>query len=224
MFARLRNLSQRQVRTVWLLVLLLCLLPLARLIALGVTGADGGLGANPIEFITRSTGDWALYLLSITLAVTPLRKLSGLNWLVRLRRTLGLMAFLYLSLHFLTFFWFDHFFDLQEMWKDILRRPFITVGVIALVLMLPLALTSTNRMIRLLGGKRWQLLHKLMYLIAPLAVLHFWWAKAGKNLIAQPVLFASIVGVLLLARVGWWLQKRRAEQGRATAAVTRKAA
>jgi sulfoxide reductase heme-binding subunit YedZ len=109
--------------------------------------------------------------------VTPIRKIAGWSWLLRLRRMLGLYAFFYASLHFLTFLWFDHFFDLAEMWADVLKRPFITVGFLAFVALLPLALTSTNGMIKRLGGKRWQLLHRLIYLIVPAGVLHYYWMK-----------------------------------------------
>jgi len=198
--AALRNLKPRTVTGLWWLFLALAFVPLVRLVVLGFTG---GLGANPLEFITHSTGDWTLYLFCITLAVTPLRKITGLNWLVRMRRMLGLMAFLYLCLHFTTFVWFDHFFDLGEIWKDIVKRPFITVGVLALLLSIPLAITSTNGMVRRLGGKRWQALHRLVYVIVPLGVLHYWWDKAGKNLIAQPLLFAVLVGVMLAVRLLW---------------------
>ncbi|MEN2671262.1 protein-methionine-sulfoxide reductase heme-binding subunit MsrQ [Herbaspirillum huttiense] len=198
--AALRNLKPRTVTGLWWLFLALAFVPLVRLVVLGFTG---GLGANPLEFITHSTGDWTLYLFCITLAVTPLRKITGLNWLVRMRRMLGLMAFLYLCLHFTTFVWFDHFFDLGEIWKDIVKRPFITVGVLALLLSIPLAITSTNGMVRRLGGKRWQALHRLVYVIVPLGVLHYWWDKAGKNLIAQPLLFAVLVGVMLALRLLW---------------------
>ncbi|HZG19706.1 MAG TPA: protein-methionine-sulfoxide reductase heme-binding subunit MsrQ [Herbaspirillum sp.] len=198
--AVLRNLKPRSVTLLWWVFLALTLVPLVRLVVFGFTG---GLGANPLEFITHSTGDWTLYLFCITLAVTPLRKITGLNWLVRMRRMLGLMAFFYLCLHFMTFVWFDHFFDLSEIWKDIVKRPFITVGVLALVLSIPLAITSTNGMVRRLGGKRWQALHRLVYVIVPLGVLHYWWDKAGKNLIAQPLLFAVLVGVMLALRLIW---------------------
>lgn len=198
--AALRNLKPRSVTVLWWCFLILAYVPLVRLVVLGFTG---GLGANPLEFITHSTGDWTLYLFCITLAITPLRKLTGLNWLVRMRRMVGLMAFFYLCLHFTTFVWFDHFFDLGEIWKDILKRPFITVGVLALVLSIPLAITSTNGMVRRLGGKRWQVLHRLVYVIVPLGVLHYWWDKAGKNLIAQPLLFAVLVGLMLALRLLW---------------------
>lgn len=210
--AVLRNLKPRSVTLLWWVILALTLVPLARLVVFGFTG---GLGANPLEFITHSTGDWTLYLFCITLAVTPLRKITGLNWLVRMRRMLGLMAFFYLCLHFTTFVWFDHFFDLGEIWKDIVKRPFITVGVLALVLTIPLAITSTNGMVRRLGGKRWQALHRLVYVIVPLGVLHYWWDKAGKNLIAQPLLFAVLVALMLALRLFW--RKGRAPAGQASA-------
>ncbi|MDE2427694.1 MAG: sulfoxide reductase heme-binding subunit YedZ [Burkholderiales bacterium] len=161
------------------------------------------LGANPIEFITRNTGDWTLYFLCITLCVTPARKLFGWPWLIRMRRMLGLFAFFYAALHFTTFLWFDHFFDWQEMWKDVLKRPFITVGFSAFVLLIPLALTSTNKMIKRLGGKRWQYLHRLVYVIAPLGILHYYWMKAGKHDLSQPILFGLIVAALLMLRL-WW--------------------
>lgn len=188
-------------------VFIASLIPFARLVLFAFTDR---LGANPIEFITRSTGDWTLYFLCITLAVTPLRRLTQWNWLIRLRRMLGLFVFFYASLHFLTFLWFDHFFDLHEMWKDVLKRPFITVGFVAFVLLVPLAATSTNNMVRRLGGRRWQWLHRLVYLIASLAILHFWWMKAGKHDFAQPTLFGAIVVVLLGARLLWWWRSKAA--------------
>jgi sulfoxide reductase heme-binding subunit YedZ len=215
--AALRNLSPRTVNVLWWIFLALACVPLARLVVLGFTG---GLGANPLEFITHTTGDWTLYLFCITLAVTPLRKLTGMNWLVKMRRMLGLMAFLHLCLHFTTFVWFDHFFDLGEIWKDIVKRPFITVGVLALLLTIPLAVTSTNGMVRRLGGKRWQALHRLIYLIVPLGVLHYWWDKAGKNLIAQPLLFAVLVGAMLALRLVW-RQARKAPASPKQAPATR---
>jgi sulfoxide reductase heme-binding subunit YedZ len=184
-------------------VFVAALIPLARMAYLTLTGQL----VDPLEFITRGTGDWTLYFLTITLAVTPLRKLSGWNWLIKLRRMVGLYTFFYGFLHFMTFLWFDHFFDLAEMWKDVLKRPFITVGFIAFVLLIPLALTSTNGMIKRLGGKRWQWLHRLIYVIAPLALLHFWWMKAGKHNFNQPILFIVIIGSLLLMRV-WWAARK----------------
>ncbi len=178
-------------------VFLLSLLPLAYTVWLGV---DGRLGANPIETITRSSGDWTLYFLCFTLAVTPLRRLTGQTWLLKLRRMLGLFCFFYASLHFLCFLWFDHFFDLAEMWKDVKKRPFITVGFSAFVLLIPLAATSTHAMQRRLG-RRWAQLHRLIYGIALLALVHFWWMRAGKNNFGEPIVFAAIIAVLLGLRV-----------------------
>lgn len=205
--------TPRQISLVKAALFAASLLPFARLVLFAFTDR---LGANPIEFITRNTGDWTLYFLCLTLSVTPLRKLTGLHWLIRLRRMLGLFAFFYATLHFTTFLWFDHFFDFDEMLKDVVKRPFITVGFTAFVLLVPLAVTSTNGMVKRLGGKRWQWLHRTIYLIAPLGILHFWWMKAGKNDFAQPILFGSIVALLLLMRLYWnvvqpRLQRRRTE-------------
>jgi sulfoxide reductase heme-binding subunit YedZ len=197
------NPSTQQVSWIKRALFVLALLPLLRMVYLTVMDQL----VDPLEFITRSTGDWTLYFLCFTLAVTPLRRVSKWNWLVKLRRMLGLYVFFYGLLHFMTFLWFDHFFDLAEMWKDVLKRPFITVGFIAFVLLIPLALTSTNGMIKRLGGKRWQWLHRLIYVIAPLAVLHFWWMKAGKHNFTQPIIFGTILGVLLLMRV--WSAARK---------------
>ncbi|MDR7048239.1 sulfoxide reductase heme-binding subunit YedZ [Duganella sp. 3397] len=198
------NPTARQTSLIKAGVFLAALIPLARMVYLTVTGQL----VEPLEFITRSTGDWTLYFLCFTLAVTPLRRVSKWNWLVKLRRMLGLFMFFYAVLHFMTFLWFDHFFDLAEMWKDVLRRPFITVGFIAFVLLIPLAATSTNAMIRRLGGKRWQWLHRLIYVIAPLAILHFWWMKAGKHNFTEPIIYGSILAVLLGLRVFWALRKQ----------------
>lgn len=202
------NPSPRQLTAIKVLVFIVALLPFLRLAVFAVTDR---LGANPIEFITRNTGDWTLYFLCITLAVTPLRRLSSWNWLLKLRRMLGLFAFFYAVLHFTTFFWFDHFFDLEEMWKDVVKRPFITVGFIAFVLLIPLAATSTQGMVRRLG-RRWQQLHRAIYLIAPLGILHYWWMKAGKHDFEQPILFGTIVAVLLAMRVYW--RAKREQQAR----------
>lgn len=177
----------------------LSLLPLLRLIALGF---QDRLSANPIEFITRATGDWTLYFLCLTLAVTPLRRITGLNALIRFRRMLGLFTFFYASLHFLTFIWFDHFFDLAEMVRDILKRPFIAMGFSAFVLLVPLALTSNDLMLRKLG-RRWSVLHRLIYLIAILALLHFWWMRAGKNNFTEPLVIGVVIAVLLALRLIW---------------------
>jgi len=194
--------SARQITAIKALVHVLALVPLARLVYLVFTDAL----VEPLQYITHSTGDWTLYFLCITLAVTPLRRLSSWNWLLKLRRMLGLYAFFYGVLHFTTFLWFDHFFDVAEMLKDVAKRPFILVGFIAFVLLIPLAVTSTNAMVKRLGGRNWLWLHRLIYAIAPLGVLHFWWMKAGKNDLAQPMLFAGIVAVLLAMRV-WWARK-----------------
>jgi sulfoxide reductase heme-binding subunit YedZ len=201
------NPTPKQVTVIKVIVFLLALVPLARI------GLLAGNSADPLEFITHGTGDWALYLLCITLAVTPVRRLSGLNWLLKLRRMLGLFAFFYASLHFMTFIWFDHFFDVQAIWKDVLKRPFITVGFAAFVLLIPLAATSTNAMVRRLGGKRWQALHRLIYVIAPLAILHYWWMKAAKNNIGKPMLFAFIVAGLLVLRL--YLNRAKVQAARA---------
>jgi sulfoxide reductase heme-binding subunit YedZ len=194
------NPSARQLAAIKALLFLAALLPFFRLV---VFAFQDRLGANPIEFITRNTGDWTLYFLCITLAVTPLRRFLNWNWLIRLRRMLGLFAFFYAALHFTTFLWFDHFFDLGEMWKDVVKRPFITVGFTAFLLLIPLALTSTNAMVRRLGSKRWQKLHRTVYLIGSLAIIHFWWMKSGKNDFAQPILFGTIMLFLLGVRVMW---------------------
>jgi methionine sulfoxide reductase heme-binding subunit len=193
--------SPKQLTFIKAATFLLALAPVARIALLA------GENTNPLEYITHGTGDWTLYLLCITLAVTPLRRLAGLNWLLRLRRMLGLFAFFYACLHFMTFIWFDHFFDLNEVWKDVVKRPFITVGFAAFVMLVPLAATSTNGMVRRLGGKRWQALHRLVYVVAPLGVLHYWWLKASKNNIGQPLLFGCIVALLLAVRVYWKREK-----------------
>jgi sulfoxide reductase heme-binding subunit YedZ len=194
------NPTPKQFQVLKATIFVAALLPFVRLVVFAF--ADK-LGANPIEFITRSTGDWTLYFLCFTLAVTPLRRMTKWNWLIKLRRMLGLFAFFYAVLHFTTFFWFDHFFDIDEMLKDVVKRPFITVGFTAFLLLIPLAVTSTNRMVKRLGSQRWQWLHRLIYLIVPLGLVHFWWMKAGKHDFAQPVIFSVIVGLLLLMRIYW---------------------
>ena len=186
----------------------LCLVPLARLV---YGGFANSLGANPIETITRSTGWWTLFLLMVTLAVTPLRRLSGANWLLRLRRMLGIFAFFYASAHFMTFVWFDHWFDVAEILKDVVKRPFVTVGFAAYLLVLPLAATSTNSMVRRLG-RNWQRLHRLIYVIATLGVVHFWWLV--KRDVTEPLLFALALAVLLGIRVFWHAREAR-DPGRA---------
>jgi methionine sulfoxide reductase heme-binding subunit len=184
-------------------VFLLCLTPL---LWLGWRGWNQDLTANPIEFITHYTGDWTLRLILITLAVTPLRKLLSLPDLIRFRRMIGLFAFFYGFLHFTTWYWLDKFFDWPEMLKDIYKRPFITAGFTAFVLMAPLALTSTKGWIGRLGGKRWQLLHRLIYLSAIAGVVHYYWLV--KSDIRLPLLYGAILGVLLLWRAAAWLAAR----------------
>ena len=189
------------------LVFGLGLVPAAVWLARGLVDFDGGFGANPIEFLTRSSGFWTLTFLCLTLAVTPLRRLTGRAWLIRLRRMLGLFTYFYACLHVTTWVWFDQWFDPQAMIRDIIKRPFITVGFAAFVLLTPLALTSTQAAIRRLG-RRWQLLHRLIYPVALLALLHFWWHKAGKNDFAVPTVFAIVVAVLLGWRLTWWWRAR----------------
>ncbi|QWD91155.1 sulfite oxidase heme-binding subunit YedZ [Polynucleobacter sp. MWH-Braz-FAM2G] len=178
-------------------VFLLALTPLVRLIWLG---AHEDLGANPIEFITRSTGTWALIFLCITLAMTPLRLLTNNAAWVKLRRMLGLYCFFYACIHFSIWFWLDQNLDLRSMWGDVLKRPFITMGFITLVLLTPLALTSNQWAIRKLG-RRWTILHKLIYLIACTAIVHYWWHKAGKNDVEVVAIYAAVLLVLLILRL-----------------------
>jgi sulfoxide reductase heme-binding subunit YedZ len=199
------NPSRRAITAGKACIFLLALVPLARLGA-GVLLFPEWLGANPAEFITRSTGDWALRMLLLTLAVTPVRRLSGLAWLLQFRRMLGLFAFFYAIIHFASYIAFDHVFDLDAILKDIVKRPFITVGFACLVLMLPLALTSANAMIRWLGARRWMALHRLIYLIGPLAVLHFWWMV--KQDITEPAIYAIVLALLLGYRLKKYLQGR----------------
>ena len=169
------------------------------------------LGANPAEALIRSTGDWTLRFLCLTLAITPLRQISGWNALARLRRMVGLFTFFYGCLHFLCFAWLDMGFDLDAILKDIPKRPFILVGTAALLLMLPLALTSFNRAIKALGAPRWQALHKAVYAVALLALLHFFWMRAAKHNFAEWSVYAAIIGALL----GWRLWKRLRQPVRA---------
>ncbi len=191
------------------LAFLAALIPLEKLIWLGV---HDGLGANPIEKISRITGYWTLTFLLITLTATPLRQLSGWNWPLRWRRMLGLFAFFYACLHFLNYLVLDQFFDWPSIVKDIAKRPYITVGFPAFLLVIPLAVTSTNKMVQRLGARRWKQLHRLIYIIAPAGVVHFWWLV--KKDITQPAEFAAVLTVLLGFRVVKALQKIRAERGR----------
>jgi sulfoxide reductase heme-binding subunit YedZ len=183
-------------------VFLACLVPLGRL---AWKAFNAGLGANPIEVITRSTGTWTLTFLVITLAITPVRRISGWLSLIKFRRMLGLFAFFYGGLHFLTYIWLDKFFDLHEMVKDIGKRPFITVGFTGFVLLIPLALTSTQGMIRRLG-KRWQVLHRLIYVSSIAGVVHYLWlVKADKRV---PEIYGGILLILLTYRIVNWAFKR----------------
>lgn len=174
------------------------LYPLASLVWLGFAG---GLGADPVEFIRRSTGTWTLDFLIITLSVTPLRRATGWHWLVRLRRMFGLYAFFYAVIHVVAYFWLDQQFDLAAIWRDVLKRPLITVGFLSFVLMIPLAATSTDRMARRLGGKRWQQLHRAVYLVAVAGVIHFWWLV--KIDYTRPLIYSVIIGALLVSRVAF---------------------
>ena len=182
------------------LVFITCLLPLVFGIWAGFTDQ---LGANPIEEITHRTGDWALRLLLITLAVTPARRLFGWSWPLRVRRLLGLFTFFYACLHLLTYFVLDQFFDWDEIFKDIIKRPYITIGFSAFVLLVPLAITSTNAMMRRLG-KRWGQLHQLVYVVAVFGILHYLWLVKADYLL--PLIHAAILLALLLVRV--WYQRQ----------------
>jgi methionine sulfoxide reductase heme-binding subunit len=185
-------------------VWVLCLAPLLRLVWKGL---QSDLGANPIEFITLSTGTWTLTLLLVSLSITPLRRLTGVSWLIRLRRLVGLFAFFYGALHFITYIWLDKFFDFTEMTKDIAKRPFITAGFFAFVLLIPLAATSTAAAIRILGGRKWQILHRAVYVSASSAVLHYWWkVKADTR---TPALYAAFLAALLAFRLLYWARRKK---------------
>lgn len=191
-------------RSLWLhpaakpLLFLLCLAPLAWLITAAATDR---LGANPAEALIRGLGDWSLRGLCLTLAVTPLRVLSGQPALARFRRMLGLFSFFYASLHLLAYGWLDMGLELGDIGRDILKRPFILMGFVAWLLLLPLALTSFNRAIKALGAARWQRLHRAVYVLSLIALAHFIWMRAGKNNFAEPALYGAILGLLL----GWRL-------------------
>jgi sulfoxide reductase heme-binding subunit YedZ len=190
-------------------IFLACLWPLGRL---AWKGFHGMLGANPIEVITHSTGDWTLTFLLLTLSVTPLRKLTRQYWLIGLRRMLGLYAFFYGTLHLTTYVWLDKFFDVHEMLADIAKRRFITAGLTAFCLMIPLALTSTKGWIRRLGGKRWQALHRLIYFSAAAGVIHYiWLVKAD---LRKPLEYAAVLAVLMLYRAVVWAGTRAQAKAR----------
>lgn len=186
-------------------VFLLCLVPIG---IVGWRALHNDLTANPIEFITHATGDWTLRFLIIALAITPLRKILGLPELIRFRRMLGLFAFFYACLHFSTYLVLDKFFDMSEIWKDVIKRRFITVGFAAFLLLIPLAITSTKGWIRRLGGKRWQALHRLIYISAILGVIHYYWLV--KSAVIRPLTYGAILAILLLFRIVVWFTRRRA--------------
>lgn len=185
------------------IVFLACLLPLVRL---GWKAATVGLGANPIQVITYSTGTWTLVFLLLTLSITPLRRLTRQYWLIQYRRMVGLFAFFYVCLHFTTYLWLDQFFNLHSIYKDIYKRPFITAGFTAFLLLIPLAATSTRWAIRRLG-KRWQALHRLIYLSATAGVIHYIWLV--KKDVRVPEIYAAILAALLLYRIIVWALARK---------------
>lgn len=185
-------------------VFVIALVPFA-LLALRAINND--LGANPIETLNRTTGDWTIRFLMFVLAVTPLRKLTGWNALLRLRRMIGLFAFFYASVHFLTWIWIDQYFDLNGIVKDVIKRPFITLGFSCLLLLVPLAVTSTHGMVKRLGARNWQRLHRLVYVIAIGGVIHYWWLV--KSDIREPLMYAGILAVLLGLRLFWRWRERQ---------------
>ena len=202
---------RRQLAAIKAAVFALCLMPFAHL-AWGV--AYDALGANPVEAVTHSTGWWTLFLLCATLGVTPLRRATGANWLLRLRRMLGLYAFFYATLHFLTYVWLDQWFDLAAIAANVLTRPYITLGFTAFVLLIPLAATSTDAMQRRLG-RNWQRVHRFIYLIAAFGVVHFWWLV--KRDVTQPAIFALVLSVLLGLRLYWSWRRHGGAPRRAVA-------
>jgi sulfoxide reductase heme-binding subunit YedZ len=200
-----RVLSPRVVGWLGRGVVALAMVPLAVLV---IRGFSEALGANPVEAIERSLGTWTLVWLLGTLAITPLRRLTGWIWLLPLRRRLGLLAFLYALLHVSAFVWLDHWFDWAAIGADVIKRPYLNFGLAAFVLMIPLAATSTNAMARRLGGRNWQRLHWLIYPIGVLGVLHYWFHKLAKNDLTQPKIYAAVLGLLLGARLVAWLAAR----------------
>jgi methionine sulfoxide reductase heme-binding subunit len=185
-------------------IFLLCLVPLGVLVW---QGFHDNLTADPIAYLTHKTGDWTLRFLVITLAITPLRKLLRMPQLIRFRRMMGLFAFFYVCLHFSIWIGLDHFFNWPEMWKDVLKRRFITVGFTGFLLLIPLAITSTAGWIRRLGGRRWQMLHRLIYVTAVLGVIHYYWLV--KSDVRKPLFYGFLVGILLAWRLGSWLIGKR---------------
>ena len=188
------------------LLFALCMLPIIWLI---YRVATNGAGANPQEYLIRATGDWTLRFVCIVLAVTPLRTITKTPQLARFRRMLGLFVYFYVVVHLLSYSWFDMGFDVADIARDIAKRPFILVGFLAFVLLTPLAATSFNAAIKSLGAKRWQLLHKLVYVISGLGLLHFFWMRAGKNNFAEVFVYAAIIAVLLGWRFLEYLKKKR---------------
>jgi len=199
--------TQKRIVALKVVVWLACLEPALLLLYQFFTH---DLTANPIEFITLSTGTTTLVLLLVTLAITPARKITGLTWLIRFRRLLGLFAFFYVMLHFATYIVLDKFFDWQAIMGDIMKRPFITVGFAAFVLMVPLAVTSTAWSIRKLGGRRWNLLHRMIYVSAVLAIIHFWWKVKADHI--EPATYGSVLAILLLSRVWLWMHSKKAKR------------
>jgi methionine sulfoxide reductase heme-binding subunit len=189
----------------------ICLLPFAWLFYSALTNQ---LGANPQEALIRATGDWTLRFLCVVLAVTPLRTIAKLPSLARFRRMLGLFVYFYVVVHLLSYSWFDMGFDLADIVKDIIKRPFILVGFSGFLLLTPLAATSFNAAIKAIGAKRWQLLHKLVYVIAGLGLLHFFWMRAAKNNFAEVFVYAAIIALLLGWRVAQYLKKKRLQPRR----------
>jgi methionine sulfoxide reductase heme-binding subunit len=185
-------------------VFLSCLIPLA---LLGWRALHGNLTANPIEYIQHQTGDWTLIFLVVTLSVTPARKILQLPELIRFRRMLGLFAFFYALLHFMTWVGLDKFFDWSDMMHDVRKRPYITVGFTAFILLIPLALTSTAGWIHRLGGRRWRALHRLIYVSAILGAVHYYWLV--KSNVRKPLFYGALVALLLASRLGTWLEARR---------------
>lgn len=198
-----------------ILLFLLCLAPL---FYAGWRAWQGDLTANPIEYITHFTGDWTLRFIVFTLAVSPLRALLNRPGLIRYRRMIGLFAFFYATLHLATYVWLDKFFEWGEMVKDVRKRPFITAGFTAFMALLPLAVTSTAGWIRRLGGKRWRLLHRLVYVAAVAGVVHYYWLV--KSDIRAPVFYGVLVALLLLARAVPFAGRRRARKSTAAQTVT----
>jgi len=183
------------------------LLPLAWLF---YGAATDNLGANPAEHLVRATGDWTLRFLCLALAVTPLRVMTATPALARFRRMLGLFVYFYVVMHLLSYGWFDMGLDLDDIARDIAKRPFILVGFSSFLLLTPLAATSFNRSVKWLGARRWQVLHRLVYLIGGLAILHFFWMRAGKNDFAEVAVYGAVIATLLGWRVARWLKSQAA--------------